>query len=209
MFKTTIPYFGLRVLPYAFFAAIPVLILKYKLEQKLTLTPIVAVGLQQQPHQVVGTQPQLAYSAAEIISPAEVGVTKRYEKSSLGETSMDAYQQALNKYMEKNKVYLNAELSLEELALQVKIPKHHLTQLLNDRYKKNFYAYINEYRIQEAIKRLKSVKQDVNILSLAYDCGFNSKSSFNNYFKKVTGHTPTAYRKMVEDSNTNKPLLVG
>jgi AraC-like DNA-binding protein len=73
--------------------------------------------------------------------------------------------------------------------------RHHLTQLLNEKLEKNFYSFINEYRIGEAIDRLNDPALQVNILSLAFDCGFNSKSSFNNYFKKITGSTPTAYRK--------------
>jgi AraC-like DNA-binding protein len=73
--------------------------------------------------------------------------------------------------------------------------RHHLTQLLNEKVEKNFYTFINEYRIGEAIDRLNDPSLQVNILSLAFDCGFNSKSSFNNYFKKITGHTPTSYRK--------------
>ena len=81
------------------------------------------------------------------------------------------------------------------MATRMKMSRHHLTQLLNERLEKNFYSFINEYRIEEAIDRLNDPSLQVNILSLAFDCGFNSKSSFNNYFKKITGTTPTAYRK--------------
>jgi AraC-like DNA-binding protein len=210
LFKSPLRDFHLRVLPYACFAIIPVLILQYKLEQKFA-KPLAEIANQMKETLVVPiSQAPPMLPAATVVRvelpttvPAAV-VAKRYEKSSLDEPTMDAYERSLNKYVEKTKIFLNTELSLEELALQVKMPKHHLTQLLNDRIKKNFYSYINEYRIQEAITRLKNVKSDVNILSLAYDCGFNSKSSFNNYFKKVTGFTPSAYRKLVETSGSTK-----
>lgn len=191
----------LRVIPYISFAVIPVLILRYKLDFRYSrpggsgaknekaLVPKISEQLLNIPEAVAN----VAMGPVAIASSA-----KRYEKSSLDESTMDDYEQALKKYVESSKIFLTAELSLEELAQQVKIPKHHLTQLLNDRLGKNFYNYINEYRVQEAIIRLKNIHQDVNILSLAYDCGFNSKSSFNNYFKKVTQHTPSSYRKMVE-----------
>ena len=108
---------------------------------------------------------------------------------------MNDYEAALAAFMQKSRIYLDPDLSLEVLATRMKMSRHHLTQLLNERLEKNFYSFINEYRIEEAIDRLNDPSLQVNILSLAFDCGFNSKSSFNNYFKKITGSTPTAYRK--------------
>jgi AraC-like DNA-binding protein len=197
--KTPIRDFHLRVLPYACFAFIPVLILRYKIEQKSS----VAVRV------IYQDIKEVPVPASEELNPVlnAPASKSRYEKSSLDDAAMNKYETMLNRFVEKSKIYLNAELSLEELAVQVKIPKHHLTQVLNDCIKKNFYVYINEYRIQEAVKRLKNIKNDVNILSLAYDCGFNSKSSFNNYFKKLTGYTPSAYRKMAESSEASKDQL--
>lgn len=192
--------FHLRVLPYMFFAVIPVLILKYKLQQKIGHAVLTQPQLQvQNIHSA--TVPDLALKApVEVAQQAPIidNSVKRYEKSSLDATLMDEYEKQLYKYIEKSKAYLNPELSLEDLAQQVKIPKHHLTQVLNERINKNFYVFINEYRIKEAVKKLNDIKNDINILSLAFECGFNSKSSFNNYFKKVTGYTPSAYRKIAE-----------
>lgn len=189
--------FHLRVLPYMFFAAIPILILKYKLLQKIAHPALAQPQLQVNAIHAV-TMPNLALNIHVSQAPSTEASSKRYEKSSLDAALMDDYEKQLYKYIEKNKAYLNPELSLEELAQQVKMPKHHLTQVLNERINKSFYVFINEYRIQEAVKRLNDIKKDINILSLAFECGFNSKSSFNNYFKKVTGYTPSAYRKMVE-----------
>lgn len=189
--------FHLRVLPYMFFAVIPVLILKYKLQQKIIHPALAQPQLQGLNINAV-TVPDLALNVQVAQVPSTGTPVKRYEKSSLDTTLMGDYEKQLYKYIEKSKAYLNPELCLEELAQQVKIPKHHLTQVLNERINKSFYVFVNEYRIQEAVKRLNDIKRDINILSLAFECGFNSKSSFNNYFKKVTGYTPSAYRKMAE-----------
>jgi AraC-like DNA-binding protein len=187
-----IPGFDLRLLPYICFAAIPVLILRYRL-QKNEQSPI---------HEETSAIPDPVEAAhPEVLLPASPGVAdrsadRRYEKSGMDNARMDVYESALAAYMEKSRIWLDPDLSLELLAARMKMPKHHLTQLLNERVMKNFYNYVNEYRIGEAIARLNNPALQVNILSLAFDCGFNSRSSFNNYFKKITGFTPSAYRKL-------------
>jgi len=177
--KTGYHDFDIRLIPYICLAVIPILILRYKMQA--LVSPVVKTV----------TEEQLVPASEESITSSE----KRYKKSALDEQMMDQYEVSLTKFMQKSKIYLEAEVSLEELSDKTKIPKHHLTQLLNERFGKNFYTFINEYRIGEALEKLKSPDIDISILSLAFDCGFNSKSSFNNYFKKVTGLTPSAYRK--------------
>lgn len=168
--------FDLRLVPYVFIACISFFIIRYKLKQQAVM-PL--------------SQPQhILLPEAEEIHPE-----KKYKKSAIDKEMMDSYEVALEKFMSKSKIYLQLEVSLEDLSEGSKIPKHHLTQLLNERFEKNFYSFINEYRIEEAIKKLQSSTEQVSLSSLAYDCGFNSKSSFNNYFKKMTGYTPSNYRK--------------
>jgi len=178
--------FDIRIVPYLCFALIPIAILKYKLTQRFSV--IVPVKEEVKP------EPAEEVQQSEVV---EKQPEKRYLKSALDEKMMDEYEAKLTKYMLQSKVYLDTELSLDDLAHKIKIPKHHITQLLNDRVHKNFYSFINEYRIEEAMKKLRDPDVDVNMLSLAFDCGFNSKSSFNSYFKKITGVTPSAYRKSV------------
>ena len=175
--------FDLRLIPYICLAAWPVLIVRYKMVSATAPAPVfVPIAVLPQENQ---KQPE-----------------KQYRKSALDKQMMDQYEMLLRKFMGKSKIYLETEISLEGLSASVNIPKHHLTQLLNERFKKNFYVFINEYRINEAIEKLKDPGTGDSILSLAYDCGFNSKSSFNNYFKKVTGYTPSMYRKehLVKDT---------
>lgn len=167
---------NLWILPYICFLVLLVLILRYKME---TTTPFQKV--------------------AETIK-ADTTPDRHYKKSALDETKMDAYESSIRAFMEKSKIYLEPEISLEDLSERSKIPKHHITQVLNEHLHKNFYTFINEYRIQEAVTKLNDPGLDINILSLAYDCGFNSKSSFNNYFKKITGQTPSGYRKNIPEN---------
>jgi AraC-like DNA-binding protein len=182
LLRVSIPNFDLRLAPYICYAIIPILIMRFKILENSVQTIDHAIPAQAIPQT---SDPMIEISKSE----------HRYQKSSLDELTMTEYEQRLKQFMLKTKIYLNSELSLETLSVQVKIPKHHLTQVLNDRFKKNFYHFINEHRIEEAIGKLKHHQTEDNILSLAYDCGFNSKSSFNNYFKKVTGTTPSEFRK--------------
>ena len=76
---------------------------------------------------------------------------------------------------------------------------HQLSQLLNEKLNVNFYTFINKYRIQEA-RRILTEEPDKSIIAIAYDVGFNSKSSFYEAFSKFTGKTPYRYRKDALDS---------
>lgn len=117
-----------------------------------------------------------------------------------GETLSDArqsrYQQKIAGLMEEKKLYLNPDLSMQELSEELSVPVKHLSYMLNQVFHLNFYDYVNQYRI-EASKALLSnpAKSKMTILEIAYEVGFNSKSTFNAAFKKQTGITPSAFRK--------------
>jgi AraC-like DNA-binding protein len=189
-----IPGFDLRLLPYICFSAIPVLILRYRLRERRAVPELVLTAAA---HAVAAEGAASVTAVRETVRPVAEAVTadRRYERSGMDASMMNDYEAALAAFMRKSRIYLEPDLSLEVLATRMKMSRHHLTQLLNEKVEKNFYGFINEYRIGEAIGRLNDPSLHVNILSLAFDCGFNSKSSFNNYFKKITGTTPTAYRK--------------
>lgn len=108
-------------------------------------------------------------------------------------------QQGINKllqYMARNKPYFNPELTIQELSEKVNIPKHHLTYIINTGLHKNFFNFINEYRVEEFKRRAVDPDYDhLTLLAIAFDCGFNSKSSFHNIFKNITGQTPSEYKK--------------
>lgn len=124
---------------------------------------------------------------------AELAGTDRYANSNLDEKAFQHYEQQLHAYLIDSKLYLQPELSLDLLVAKTHIPKHHCSQLFNVYLGKSFYQVIAEYRIKYAISLLESGDQ-LTIETLSYQCGFNSKSSFNRYFKAYTGFTPSTYR---------------
>ena len=85
-------------------------------------------------------------------------------------------------------------MTLGDLAKLLGVHPNHLSQVINSQTKKSFYDLINERRIQEFILRAKlSGNKQYKLVGLAFDCGFNSKASFNRNFKKNTGKTPSDY----------------
>jgi AraC-like DNA-binding protein len=123
---------------------------------------------------------------------------KKYSNSGLRDEEMHRIISMLEKLIEQQKLYLNSEITIDELAEKISCSKHHLSQVLNFYLQKSFYEYINTYRIEEAKMLLtNAARADHKIASIAYDAGFNSLSTFNDLFKKFTGVTPSQYRKQL------------
>lgn len=100
----------------------------------------------------------------------------------------------IDQRMQLDRYYLQPELSIRELASQLKIPLNDLSQAINQAKNTNFNDYINDWRVREFIEQYpKPENRQYTILSVALDCGFNSKATFNRAFKKVTGASPKAY----------------
>ena len=126
---------------------------------------------------------------------------KKYAKSGLDtEASMILYEE-LKQLMLNQHVYKNRDLSIGDLATLLEVHPNHLSQVINANDSKNFYDFVNAYRVSE-FKRLVQDPENKNmtLLALANDCGFNSKSSFNRYFKKNTGQTPSQYFASVHNN---------
>lgn len=108
-------------------------------------------------------------------------------------------QQLIDKlvgYMTEKRPYLDPELSLSTLAKDLKITRGQLSQLINDGIGENFYDFINKYRVEEVKKLMVDPEMaNFNLLGIAFEAGFKSKSTFNLIFKRFTGLTPTEYRK--------------
>jgi AraC-like DNA-binding protein len=119
--------------------------------------------------------------------------TSSYQKSLLPDSLLDEYEQKLGQLIREKKSYLDAELSLQALAKELRIPKHHLTQLFSVRIGKNFYQYINVFRVDHACELIRKSGNDT-LEMLAFESGFNSKTTFNRYFKSQLGCTPSEYR---------------
>jgi len=150
-----------------------------------------------------GIRQQVIYSVSNRIKehPTTEGkdiVNKPYKKSGLKKEDSAIYLKELLLYMEQEKPYLNGKLSLIEVAKKMNISNNHLSQVINENLKKNFFDFVNEYRINLVKQKMaESSNKKYTLLSLAYDSGFNSKSSFNSVFKKHTGLTPTEYLKNI------------
>ncbi len=121
---------------------------------------------------------------------------EKYKFSTLTRQRAQAYLETLLETMEKEKPYLDPELTLAGLAQQISIPARHLSQLINERFALNFNDYINRHRIAEAKRMLLDPKtREFKLLKIAFDAGFNSKSAFNSAFKKQTGLSPSEFRE--------------
>lgn len=122
--------------------------------------------------------------------------SKKYSRSGLKTDNVEGIKIAILEYMEKDKPYLDRELSINEVASDLNLPRHFVTEVINNHMGKNFYYLINEYRVKEVKKRLINPKyKNLTIMAIAYDSGFNSKSAFNTVFKDLTGKTPSQYLK--------------
>lgn len=116
-----------------------------------------------------------------------------YARSQIKKLDSERVFGLLNKKMDEDKLYRDENLTLKKLAEDVDVTPHQLSEILNTRLKKNFFAFVNSYRINEAIDMLTG-EPDRKVIGIAYDVGFNSPSAFYNAFKKVTGMTPTEFR---------------
>jgi AraC-like DNA-binding protein len=120
-----------------------------------------------------------------------------YEKSGLTPEEAEGVMKRLRQTIEEGKLYLRSDLTLQELAENAGISPHNVSEAINTRAGKNFYDFVNSYRAEEAMRRLRDPKHaNLTILAIATDSGFNSKSVFNAYFKEHTGQTPSQYRNV-------------
>lgn len=126
-----------------------------------------------------------------------VGIEKKkYAKSGLNDELAKEIHQKLIHLMEAEKLFTEPELTLADLANHLEIHPNYLSQVINEIEGVNFYDYINHLRIEEFKKIVKLPNnQQYTLIALAYDCGFNSKSAFNRFFKKATDLSPSEYVK--------------
>ena len=119
---------------------------------------------------------------------------KKYKQSLLDTDEIKNYSKELELIMEDYKLYLNPDLSLKDLASYLELPANYVSQLLNLGFQKNFSEYVNSYRVNEFKERvLLEEYKGLTLMAVAYDSGFNSKTVFNTFFKKIEGTTPNSY----------------
>lgn len=122
---------------------------------------------------------------------------EKYSNSNLSAAKIEEYAIQVLTFFDEEKCYLDPDLNLSVLANRIQIPSHALSQVINQKFGKNFFDFVNAYRT-DAFKEKLLDKQFMHIKleELAYMCGFNSKASFQRAFKKYTGMTPSTYREL-------------
>lgn len=137
----------------------------------------------------------------------QIKITKKYLKSGLNEDKAQKIHSQLKEKMDKEEWFTNPEITLAELADYLEIHPNSLSQIINSYENKNFYDYINTLRIKKFLELIElQDNQKYTLLALAFDCGFNSKSSFNKYFKKTMSLTPTDYINKIKNINQYNQL---
>jgi len=120
----------------------------------------------------------------------------KYKTSPLSEKKVKEIEDKLMKTLSDERLYLNPKLKIRDLSTVTGIPSHHISQVLNERMRKSFYDFINDYRINDAkIMLLNGIISKLSIQAVGEECGFSNKTSFYRAFKKNTGTTPNEFMK--------------
>jgi AraC-like DNA-binding protein len=142
-------------------------------------------------HNEIDPDNSLIQNGTEYVSPNE-----KYSGSTLSATQKQVFIQKLETLMITEKLFIIDNLSVEHVADKLGTNSKYVSQVINEYYRKNFYNFINSYRVEEAKRLLlESVNEKYSILGIARIVGFVSKSTFNSAFKRFTGMTPSEYKK--------------
>lgn len=125
-----------------------------------------------------------------------VETNEKYLGSSLSQAKISDFASKINQLMIDEKLYLNHTLRLQHLAEKTQISRHQLSQVINQHFNLSFFDFINKFRVEEA-KTLISNHPEYTLLQVAFDSGFNNKTSFVNAFKKFEGLTPSKFRERI------------
>ncbi|WP_210330631.1 AraC family transcriptional regulator [Aliikangiella sp. G2MR2-5] len=128
--------------------------------------------------------------------------TSNNRVAALSIEKMELIADKLNKVMAEKKLFMEEELSLNRLSVALSVSENHISETLSQYLKTNFFHFVNGFRIEEAKKLLQSTDRLVS--TIAFEVGFNSKSTFNTAFKKSSGLTPTAFRKQLQMAKAEK-----
>lgn len=144
--------------------------------------------------------PYASFESADVLEEDDKSEEKAIEEEQPTQEDV-ALMKEVHELVSKEKIFKNADLTLDLMAKQMSINRNYLSKAINQTTGKNFNTYINEYRVKEAIKILSNEKSDViSIDAIAFDVGFNNRTSFYQSFKKITGLSPSDFR-------SNKPVV--
>ena len=138
-------------------------------------------------------------------SPAADPRNPKYHRSALDPAAAERIAGKLHLAMERDSLHADPSLTLGDLAERLGATPHKLSQVLNERLGTSFYDYVNGWRVERA-RALLAASPSSTILTVALECGFNSKSTFNAAFRKATGTTPSRWR---DDRRATAPAVEG
>ncbi|QTE38951.1 ABC transporter permease [Mucilaginibacter gossypii] len=115
----------------------------------------------------------------------------------------------LKRVVVTERLYEDADLTLASLAQKLGLHPHEVSRIINLALKKNFNDFINELRVRDVIRKMHDPDYDrYNLLGIAYDSGFNSKTSFNRVFKEITGQSPASFKERSKKEVPNDKLVL-
>jgi AraC-like DNA-binding protein len=121
---------------------------------------------------------------------------EKYKSSKYSEQEVEKCYETVVARLKTDKLYLDPELNMLKLSQELGFPSHLLSQAINQKEGKNFFDFINTYRVEEAKSMLSNLKfNHHSVEGIGYECGFNTKATFYSTFKKQTGETPAEYKK--------------
>ena len=134
----------------------------------------------------------MAYSY-QILTESTISIIEKekYASVKINDECIDDIQRRIQQLMEADKPYLLTDFTLAELSSQINVPIKTISMVVNSKLKSSFPDFVNSYRIKFAIELLKDFKKkNLTIEAVAYESGFNNRTSFYNAFKKQTGKLP-------------------
>jgi YesN/AraC family two-component response regulator len=122
----------------------------------------------------------------------------KYRKSSLTDSGKQKILNNILNEFETRQYFSESMASLSGLAKKIGESPHHVSQVLNEKLNKSFFELLAQYRVEKAKKVLSDdVGSKLIIEEISEMVGYNSKTAFNNAFKKLTGKTPSEFRKSI------------
>ena len=122
--------------------------------------------------------------------------TSSYARSGLGAEQCAEIAADLSRMMEKDCLYVDSQLDIQALSRCSGWPPNYISQAINQGLHQNFFEFVNGFRVAAAERCLTDPTDQRTILDVAFACGFGSKSTFNTVFKRMTGHTPSEFRRI-------------
>ncbi|MEO0572251.1 MAG: helix-turn-helix domain-containing protein [Bacteroidota bacterium] len=145
------------------------------------------------------------YGKESDLEKVSASIQEKYKKSGLTQEQALCIKEKINHALEGDKLYRNNEIGLGELANYIQQDRYKVSEVINTYYAMNFYALLNNYRINEA-KHLLVSNPVLSVKAIMYEVGFNSKNSFYLAFKRDTGLCPNDFRTNASYNYHSPPL---